>query len=569
MSRRRVIVLLGLALLLALIFLPRGGPTIEQGSILVLELSGAYVESAEPSIFGRLFGEQRRPFVSVLSELKKAQRDPRIDAVVLRIRQLQIGWGMAQELRDAIGDLHDAGTPTLAYLETGGLGANREYYVASAASELVISPGTTSPIIGLGMEYLFLGGLWEKMGAGLEVIGSGEYKSAADTLGGTKMTEPHREMATALLDSTFEQFVNGIALGRHLEPALVRQLVEAAPVKPEDLMNAGLADGVEPFDRAVERMGGGPLVDASEYAAIDPESIGWKPVARHALVYGSGMVMMGSGTNTPGGSRVLTSDTVSQALLDAADDPEISAIIFRVESPGGSPLASDIVWRAAERAKERGKPFIASVSNMAASGGYYVLAGADQIVAHPSSLIGSIGVFVMRPVIAGLLEKLGIGVETMTRGEFAGILLASSPLSDRGRERLKSEIDALYELFVARVSEGRGLSAEQVDAVGRGRVWTGIQAREHGLVDELGGLRTAVRLANVAAGLDADADVALVPYPAPRSLADQVAEALQGSIARAAAPLRLSGLAAKLETLVTALPAGAPLLVAPLVVEIR
>ncbi len=174
MRMRRIVVLLGLVLLLALIFLPRGGPTIEPGSILVFELSGPYVESAEPSIFGRLLGEQRRPFVSLLSELKKAQLDDRIDGVVLRIRRLEIGWGMAQELRDAIADLHDAGTPTLAYLETGGLGANREYYVASAAGELVISPSTSSPLIGLGVEYLFLGGLWEKIGAGLEVIGSGE-----------------------------------------------------------------------------------------------------------------------------------------------------------------------------------------------------------------------------------------------------------------------------------------------------------------------------------------------------------------------------------------------------------
>jgi protease-4 len=569
MRLRHVFVLVVVVALLALIFMPRGGPVIEPGSILVLELSGAYVEAPEPSLIGRLLGGQRRPFVSLLSELKKAQRDERIDGVVLRIRRLEIGWGMAQEIRGAIEDLHEAGTPTLAYLETGGLGANKEFYVASAAGELVISPSTSSPIMGLGMEYLFLGGLWDKLGAGLEVIGSGEYKSAADTLAGTEMTEAHREMATSLLDSTFDQFVEGIAKGRGLDPVKVRHLVDVAPVKPEELLALGLVDAVEHFDLAIERLGSGPVVEAAEYAAVDPESIGWEPVARHALVYGSGMVLVGSGTDTRTGARVFTSDTVGQALLDAAEDPEITAIIFRVDSPGGSPLAADIIWRAAERAKENGKPFIASVSNMAASGGYYVLAGADLIVAPPGSLVGSIGVFVMRPVFAGLLEKLDINVETMTRGEFADVLLTSQPLSERGRERLMTEILALYDVFVARVSEGRGLTVEQVDAVGRGRVWTGIQAKERGLVDELGGLRTAVRLANEAAGLDADADVALVPYPAPRSLADQIAEALQQRIAAAAAPLRLTGLAASVASLLEALPAGEPLMISPLVVEIR
>ena len=280
MRMRRVIVLVGLVLLLALIFLPSRGPVIETGSILVVELSGPFVESTETSVFGRLLGAQRRPFVSLLSELKKAQRDERIGGVLLRIRRVQMGWGRAQELHAAIGELQDAGKPTLAYLETGALGANLEYFIASAAGRVVISPASSSPVTGLGMQFLFLGGLWEKMGAGFEVIGSGEYKSAADTLGGTKMTEAHREMATSLLDSTFDQFVAGIAEGRGLEPEVVRELVDRAPVKPEELREAGLVDDVEVFDRAVEKLGPGPVVKSADYAAVDPESIGWEPVAR-------------------------------------------------------------------------------------------------------------------------------------------------------------------------------------------------------------------------------------------------------------------------------------------------
>jgi protease-4 len=424
-------------------------------------------------------------------------------------------------------------------------------------------------VIGLSAEFYFLGGLWEKLGAGVETIGRGEYKSAAEILGGTKMSAPHREMATSLLDSTYAQFVKGIAESRHLDEARVRELVDRAPATAQELQQLGLADAVAPFDEAVRRIGSGPLVEEDDYAAVDPKSVGFRPVARFALVYGSGTVAMGKGTSSPTGGLMLSSDSVSDALTEAARDRDIRAIVFRVDSPGGSPLAADIVWRAAEQAKAEHKPFVASVSNVAASGGYYVLCGADAVVAPPASLIGSIGVFVMRPVVGGLLARLGIGVETMQRGTYAGLLELAMPLDDAGRERLRAEIGGIYDLFVSRVSAGRRLTAERVDEVGRGRVWTGEQALANGLVDELGGLRSAVRRAKVAAGIDPDADVELVPYPKPKPLAEEVAEALRGASLRAAAPLDLPLPLERFEPLLAALPRGGPLLLPPFVVDIR
>jgi protease-4 len=566
---RRIFLLLAVLLLVLWLFLPTTGPPVEAGSVVVFNVSGRYVETAEPSVLGRFFGDGRRPFVSLLSELSKARRDDRLAGVVLRIRRLDADWAMAQELRDAVHELRAAGRRTLAYLETGALGANREYYVATAAEEIIVSPGTSSPLLGLAMEYLFLGGLWEKLGAGVEALGSGEYKTGAETLSGTEMSEAHREMASALLDSTFEQFVAGIAEGRGLSEGLVRRAIDLAPATPEELEGLRLVDGVANFDEAVERLGDGPVVQAEEYAAVDPASVGFEPVARFALVYGSGTVVMGRGRSSPAGGMLLTSDGVSEALTQAAEDPSIGAIIFRIDSPGGSPLASDIVWRAAERAKQHGKPLVASISNVAASGGYYVLCGADAVVAPPGSLVGSIGVFVIRPVIGGLLEKLGIGVESMKRGSYADLLLASQPLDEAGRERLRKEILSLYDLFVARVADGRGLTPEQVHAIGRGRVWTGAQAMERGLVDELGGLRVAVRRAKLEAGLDADADVELVPYPAPKSLAEEIAETLLQASVRLGPSLGLPGVLRRLEPLLGALPEGAPLMVPPFVAEIR
>ena len=562
--RRLVIVaiLIGLA---AWMLLPSRGVEVEQGSILVLELEGEFVEATEPSFWSRLVGAGGRPFVGMLSELSKAQRDERLAAVVVRIRSLPVEWGMAAELRDAIAELA-AKRRTVAYLEVGAIAANREYFVATGAPEIVVAPGATSPIMGLAAEFLFLGGLWEKIGAGVETVGKGEYKSAAETLAGTKMSPAHREMATAILDSTYAAFVDAIASSRELTPDFVRGVIDSAPVAPEELRGLGLVDRVAFLDETLAELGDGPVVKAEDYRGVDPASVGFDPVARFALVYGSGAVVMGE-RETTARAPMLASDDVSEALLDAAEDPEIAAIVFRIDSPGGSTLASDIVWRAAERAKRGGKPLIASVSNVAASGGYYVLAGADEILASPASLVGSIGVFAVRPVLGGLLDKLGIGYESMTRGQHADIMVSTQPLSEGGRERMRAELDAIYDTFVDRVAGGRGLSREQVDAVGRGRVWTGAQAVGEGLVDSLGGLRAAVRRAKERAGIDVDADVALVPYPTPKTLLEQLDEAFRGATL-AAAP-RLPGLLRELEPLFAAWSGDEPLALPPFLVRIR
>jgi protease-4 len=383
------------------------------------------------------------------------------------------------------------------------------------------------------------------------------------------MSEAHREMANSLLDSTFDQFVSGIAESRGLEPSFVRQVIDLAPATPQELVGLGLVDAVEGFEEATARLGSGPLLEGRDYAAVDPASVGFEPVARFALVYGSGPVVMGRGSSSPTGSLMLTSDAVSSALEQAAEDPEIAAIVLRVDSPGGSPLASDVVWHAARRARSQGKPLVASVSNVAASGGYYVLCGADAVVAPPASLVGSIGVFVVRPVIGGLLEKLGIGFESLKRGTHADLLQATQPLDDAGRARLRREIQSVYELFLSRVADGRGMTTEQVHAVGRGRVWTGAQAAERGLVDEVGGLRAAVRRAKLEVGLAPDADVALVAYPAPRSLAEELADALSQTALRAAAPLRLPVALERIEALLASAPLGAPLAIPPFLLEIR
>jgi protease-4 len=572
--RRRVwLALLAVVALLWLVgrLLPGGRePSVKPGSALVIELSGEYVEGPQPSLIERLVGRHRHSFPALLSELRKAGRDSRIASVVLRVRPLQIGWGKAEELRNAIAWLRGKGKRTLAYLELP-MGANLEYFVATAADQILVSPASAAPLTGLSAEFLFLGGLWEKLGAGVEVVGIGEYKSAAEIFSQRSMSEPHREMAESLLDSTNAQFVRAIAEGRKLEVSEVRHLLDAPPSSPEGLQKARLVDAVSQFDEAIAALGQPPVVESEDYAGVEAASVGFAPKAQLALVYGAGSVVVGTGTTTRSGDPVLASDTLWEVFEDVAKNDEMRAVIFRIDSPGGSPLAADIVWRATRLLAQKGKPLIVSVSDVAASGGYYVAAGAEKIVASPASLLGSIGVFAMRPVLAGALQKLDIGSAVITRGANADLLLASQPLSEGTRAHMKAEIESIYELFLARVDEGRPIDAEAVRKIARGRVWTGEQALERGLVDRLGGLWDAVDEAKRAIGLDAEADVALVPFPRPKPLGEELAEALGGAAARVSSvgPFPLPPAARSLAAWIESLAPGSPSLVPPLVVQIR
>jgi protease-4 len=564
---RRIVFVLALIALALWWFLPSQGPRIQPGSTLVVELSGEYVEAAEPSLLARLLGDGRHSFVALLSELRKAERDDRLAVVLLRVRDVEIGWAKAQELRAAIQALRARGRRVIAYLETTKLGANVEYYVAAAANEVRSAPATRSPMIGLAAEYVFLGGLWEKLGVGVEVERVGEFKGAAETLAERKMSAPNREMANSLLDSIDGQFVTGIAESRRLEPAAVRRAIDEAPISPEQMKQLQLIDGIQFWDELEGELGGeDKMVEAEDYARVDPRLVGFSPTTRFALIYGSGNVVVGRGTASRSGSPIFASDTLTQALADAAKDAGIKAIILRIDSPGGSPLAADQIWRATRQARAQGKPVIVSCSDLAASAAYYVAAGADAIVAQPGSLTGSIGVFVLRPALRGLLEKLDIGVETLTRGGYASLLLSSEPLTERTRGWLHAEVASIYDLFLSRVSEGRDLTVEQVDAVARGRVWTGEQAVGNGLIDEIGGLRVAVRRALAQLKLDPETDVALVAFPAPVSLAEQLDETLH-NLTAGADPL--GSVLRRAEPWLEAMRAGTPALLPSFIPTIR
>jgi protease-4 len=535
-----------------------------------VNLEGEYLEG-ELSPFARLTGRHAHTLAALLSELAKAERDARIVGVLFRVRDLEIGWGKAQDLRRALARLRERGKRTIAYVELEQYGPNLEYYVASAADEVWVAPGSHTPFVGLAAEYLFLGGLFEKLGVELEYERVGKYKTAAESFAESSMSDANREMSDAILDSIHSQFLDDIAASRKMTREELQALIDQGPSSPRELERGRLVDGAAFLDEVLERERTPPMVSLSTYARVSPADVGFEPEATFALIYGAGAVTTGGGGRATRGPE-MGSDALVEAFDEASKDPAVRAIVFRIDSPGGSPLASDLIWRAVRRARDKGKPVIASLSDVAASGGYYVAAAADKIVAEPGTLTGSIGVFVIRPALGGALEKLGIHVEGLTRGRYADLLLASRPLTPETRARMKADVQQIYRQFVSRVSEGRGMDAEAVNEVGRGRVWTGAQAKERGLVDALGGLREAVLEAKAAAGLAPDADVVLVPYPAPKPLFEQVSEALQGAaVAGVDEALRGAlqpGLRAAAEAL-AGLPTGAPLLIPPVLAEVR
>ncbi len=525
--RRFLLILLVLMVAGGLIVRARWrGPEVKAGSYLILDVGGAYSEAPPQDLVGQLLRRRERTLVDLLTMIREAQVDQRIKGVVARIDPLETGWGKVQDIRDALVEFKSSGKPLLALLEQEALGRNKEYYLASVADRVYLSPAANAPLNGLQAQFFFLGGVWDKLDIQMDVEKIREYKTIGDMIANKEMSAAHREMANSLLDSIEAQFVNGIAQSRGLPAAGVRALIDQCPLSPADYEAARLSDGTKYLQDLHEELGGEetPFVEMKDYAQVNPKTLGLGVGPKIAVVYGVGAIILGEGGTGVQG-QMLGADTVSEALRDAADDDDVQAIVFRVDSPGGSALASDLVWRATQQARKK-KPLIASMSDVAGSGGYYIAAGASQIMAQPATLTGSIGVVFVRPNIRGLLARVGINTESIGRGRFAQLDDLTTALSAEGRQKLIDEMNHTYDVFVDRVATGRNMTRERVNDVGRGRVWTGAQAKDNGLVDELGGFVAAVQAAKHAAGIQPKQEVQLVFFPKAKGILDRLSEVL-------------------------------------------
>ena len=535
-------VLLGVLVIVVAVLVGRSwmrGHGVAADSWVLLDLDGTYAEEVNDAPLARLLGEPSLSLLDLLLTIRDAGEDPRVAGLVVRIRPLAMGWGKAQEIRAALDKFKSSGKPLHAYLELELSGGSMEYYIASIADRVHVPPGAAAPVTGLLAQYVFLGGVWEKLDVDMQVLKIREYKTFGDMLSEKTMTPWHREMANSLLDSMYGQLVDAIATSRKLEPAVVRKTIDGGPATPAELQAAGLVDDAQFLDELRATLVGtdGKWLAAEDYAEARRPLPGAPAVRqRMAVIYGVGTVTTGESESTPGrGEGSMGADTLIEAFRDAAADDGVSAIIFRIDSPGGSALAADLIWQAAHAAREK-KPVIVSMSDVAASGGYYIAVPATRVVADPGTITGSIGVVLAKPNVRGLLAKLGITTVELQRGDMASMLSLTETFTPAQITRLNATMDHVYDLFLDRVASGRSLEKAQVNEVGRGRVWTGVQAQEHGLVDELGGFLSAINTAKKAAGIPIEERVALSFYPQPRSLAARVAKMLGTRIASAAPP---------------------------------
>ncbi|MGQ4808249.1 Protease 4 [Candidatus Entotheonellaceae bacterium PAL068K] len=499
-------------------------PNIAAGSFLVLKIGGDYTESQPVGLVGRLVGFRKRVFVDLLLELQKATADERLQGVIIKVTPMTLDFAKLQELRDAIGRLRQSDKRVIAWVTGEDNSGNRAYYLASVADEVYFAANTILPLTGLRATYVFLGGVWGHLEVEMQVEQIKEYKTFGDFLVRQSMSEAHREMANALLDDMHEQFVAGIAAARRLSPAAVQASIDAPTLTPEDYVQAGLIDGIQYFGELLDRLEATPdqTVSPATYRRVKPTSVGLMRGPKVAVVYGVGGVTAEQ-SGWRGTGEVMEVETMVKAFKQAAGDDSIKAIVFRIESPGGSVLASDLIWEAVIGARQA-KPVVVSMSGVAASGGYYIAAGATKIVAQPATLTGSIGIVFSLPNVRGLLEKVGITTETLGRGQYARLFDPSHNWSPDERQQVKRLLTTLYQTFTRKVADGRGMSLEEVERLSRGRVWTGRQAEARGLVDQLGGLQTAVQLAQEAAGIPAAATVKLVFYPTPKRLPQTLLE---------------------------------------------
>jgi len=494
-------------------------------SVLVLELEGDLEEEPPRDLIAQWTA--RGPALpTLLLLLDMAAADKRIDGVLVHIKALRVGYARLQELRDALAQVRASGKRVVALVDETSLNGTRELLLASAANRVLVDPGTLAPLGGIAGQFMHLAGFFEKLGVRWEYSRVGEYKSAVEQYAARSMSPKAREMTEGLIDGVFAQSVDGIAGGRGLTGEKVRALFQAVPGTPKELVAAGLADAIAGRKDALEKGGfkGANEVDAATYQRFDPSSLGLRRGPRIALVFGDGVIVDERGRSF---QRLFVAEEVEKALDAAADDDDIKAVVFRVNSPGGGTQASERIWRAVRRVRDK-KPIVVSMADYAASGGYYVASAANAIVAEPATFTGSIGVYIMRPSFGGTLEKLDIGHETIARGAYAGMLTGDAPMTPVERARTDAFTEAAYSDFLGRVSEGRGTPPEKVDVLGRGRVWLGSEALANNLVDELGGLGAAVARARREAKLESEPDPVRVILPVPEGPIEQLKSLVRG-----------------------------------------
>ena len=502
--------------------------------ILTVDLTQGLAEGPHQDRLLRLLLGSEPSLRDVLDGIETASSDPRVKVLLARVGDDELGLTKIQELRDAIAAFRAKGKFALAFADSfGEFGpGTRPYYLATAFDEIWLQPMGNVGLTGLYAEVPFFKGTLDLLGIVPEFDHREEFKTAMNSLTETKMTPPHREEVDALLASIGGQIIHGIAEGRKLPEAEVREAIDRGPLLADEARQAKLVDRLGYRDEVLAQArahagSGAELTGLTTY--LDRAGRPHREGSTIALIYGSGLIQRAASSANPlTESNVMAATEITRAFRAAVRDPAVRAILFRIDSPGGSVVASESIWREVVFARERGKPVVVSMGDVAGSGGYYVAAAADKIVAEPSTLTGSIGVLAGKLVVSDLFRKLGMSTDSAQVGANAAMYSSTSEFSTRAHSRLEAFLDETYKGFKDHVASGRHMTQEEVEEVARGRVWSGEDAKARGLVDELGGSAVALRLAKEAAKLAPDAAVKLTVFPREKEPFEIVFDRLVG-----------------------------------------
>ena len=498
-------------------------PDVEANSVLYLRLNGEIPERVAVDFPIPFFKSSDTLTVSdIWGVLRKAAADSRIKAVILEPQETTLGWGKMQELRSDIEQFRKSGKPVYAFLKTPGA---RDYYLASAANRIYMEPQDYLMLKGARFELMYFRGTLDKLGVTVDVEHDGKYKDYGDMFTRTSMSPETKEVLSSMLDGLYGDLVTGIANGRKKPPDEIRATIDNGPFLSDQALKAGLVDRVrfedEVFGDLKTDLKQNDLkkVSSRVYSKVPFSSVGLGGKQRIAFIVAEGDITRGSPDSD--GADGIQSEYFDKILRQVSNDSSVKGAIVRIDSPGGEVTASDELWREMNQLSKK-KPLVISMSDYAASGGYYMAMTGDPIVAYSGTVTGSIGVVFGKPNLHGLYDKIGITKDEISRGRFADIDSDYQPLSDAGRAKLKEGIDAEYKDFIIKVAAGRHRRFEDIEPVAQGRAWLGSQAKNNGLVDEIGGLDRAVELVKKKAGIAPGEAVNLVMYPPRRSLLEML-----------------------------------------------
>jgi protease-4 len=486
------------------------------GGVLVWNVGGSYPEERDDSFWGQVRAGGQLTLGEVVFSLHRAAEDDRITGLLMDMRGVGTDWAKLEELSLAVEAFGDAGKPVVAYLDGG---STRDYALAVQADEIVMSPEANLMVLGVVAELSFMKETLDKLGMEADFIHVGKYKSAPERMTRNEASDANREMIEAIVQDRYVDLVDGLARGRGVSAEQVAGWIDQGMFDAQGALSAGLVDTVMYYEEILDRRFATEKTTEMADYVLAPRG---KSSARHTvgLVHASGVIMPGESRFDNFQGKIAGSETVVEQLQSVGEDQDVDIVILRIDSPGGSALASDLIWQAIGEVQQT-KPVIVSMSGMAASGGYYIACLGDSIFADPGTLTGSIGVYAGKMDRSRMYEKIGVNREFITRGDNALLFSDAGGFSDRQRELFAQQMEQFYERFLAKVAQGRGLTLDQVHAVAQGRVWTGNQGVEHGLVDEIGGLHRAVTSAKWMLGLQSGDKVKIATFGEELSLIER------------------------------------------------